>query len=237
MTSPSTTSESAKSVFRNLQWECRYCHRPLKRKTVDLFGVPTVVPCWGSCGCNDSRYAGENVEPEDRRYVRAGIPPRYLKAECDLGDYLGSVHSGRSLYVHGPYGVGKTYFACALAKALSDMGDSVLFIGMPDLVSQVQASYGGQRTNVLDRAHGCDVLVLDDFGKEKVTQDTLQIAYLLVDGRYSSGRPTVVTSNFPRGGLASRMSAVDPETARAIASRLNEGTDVLEIAGRDRRLA
>jgi len=239
MSSLATTERktNARGVFANLRWECDFCHRPLKRITVELFGKPTEVPCWGSCGCGESKLAGLDVQASDRRYARAGIPLKYLGADCDLRGYQLSVSTGRSLYVHGPYGVGKTYYASALAKALVNMGMSVFFVGMPELVSEVQRSYGGVRTDVLDRAAGCDVLVLDDFGKEKVTPDTLQIVYLLVDGRYSSCRPTVITSNFPRSGLAARMGKVDAETARAIVSRLNEDTDVYEMTGEDRRLA
>jgi len=228
---------SAREVFGNLRGTCHHCGKPLKRISVDLFGKQTEVPCWGSCGCEESRWDGEDVTQDERRWARAGVPKRYLHAECDLGGYPQSVASGRSLYVHGPYGSGKTFFACALAKRLVDMGVSVRFENSRHLMTEIQGIFGGRSTDALDRAHNCRVLVLDDLGKEQATEFAISMLYELVDGRYMQGKPTVVTSNFSRGELMTRLCARDAATAESIVSRLCENADTLLMDGEDRRLA
>lgn len=235
--SRSTTRRvTAEEVFGNMRSHCPHCGKELKREAFELFGKPRTVTCYGSCGCEESKLDGEDVRPDEKRYALAGIPRAFLSADCDTSLQF-DVFDGRSLYIHGPYGSGKTHLACVIAKRLLNMGRSVFFTSMPNLVKAYQDAYGGKRSDVFDRAHGCDVLVLDDFGKEKVTPDTLYIAFLLIDGRYAARRPSVFTSNFSRGMLGSRMAEADAETAQAIVSRLNENTLAIELACGDRRLA
>ena len=111
------------AVFSTLRFECPHCHRPLKRITVELFGKPMEVPCWESCGCEESKWDGLDVRDSERDWYRAGIPERYIRAECDVAGYPRLVADGKSLYIHGPYGSGKTRFASCMAKALMNMGE------------------------------------------------------------------------------------------------------------------
>ena len=133
--------------------------------------------------------------------------------------------------------VGKTFFACALAKRLVDMGVSVRFENSRHLMTEIQGIFGGRSTDALDRAHNCRVLVLDDLGKEQATEFAISMLYELVDGRYMQGKPTVVTSNFSRGELMTRLCERDAATAESIVSRLCENADTLLMDGEDRRLA
>lgn len=229
--------ESAKQVFSNLHWTCPRCGKELKVITTVLFGRETQVPCYGSCGCEDSKYDELGVSRQNRDYARAGIPNRYLDSEWDHFSRALDVSAGRSVYVYGPNGTGKTTFACALAKQLIDMGDTVRFENSKEVITEIQDSFSGRRTDVLERCYGCRVLILDDLGKEQPTAYALSMLYQIIDSRYADGKPTVVTSNFSRGALVNRWEQADLETAEAIVSRLCENCETVQMDGDDRRLA
>lgn len=228
--------ESAKQVFASLHWTCPHCGKELKRITVEFFGKPTEVPCWGSCGCEGAWLDEQDIPRLSRDYARAGIPKLYLDAEWDHYSRPHDVAAGRSVYVHGPNGTGKTTFACALAKQLVDMGVSVRFESSKRVIGEIQGSFSGTQTDVLERCSACRVLVLDDLGKEQPTAFALSMLYQIVDSRYSNGKPTVVTSNFSRGALVNRWEGADLETAEAIVSRLCENCETVLLDGPDRRL-
>lgn len=233
-----STASTAKTVFHNLHFTCPHCGKVLETKTLGFFGGnPYTVPLYTSCGCEESKWDGTDVVPSERRYVMAGIPERYLHVDCDLMGYEQVVWSGRSLYVHGPNGTAKSSFAGQLGRRLVDMGQSVFWVNAKHLVSEIQGTFGGRQTDVLDRAYACHVLVLDDLGKEQPTAFALSMLYELVELRYGAMKPFVVTSNFDRAQLASRWAASDVETGEAIVSRLCDGVEVLELGGEDRRLA
>ncbi len=215
---------------------CPHCHRPLKRITVELFGKPHEVTCYGSCGCEESKWDGMDVEAEDRKYVRAGIPLKYLARESDLHGHAAEVYGGKSLYVWGPNGTGKSTFAANLSRALVNMGRTVLFRNSKLLTEEIKGTFSGDADGILERCYGVDVLVIDDLGKEQPTDYSLSMLYAVIEARYGDMKPVVVTSNHRRGQLVERWAPVDESTARAIASRLCESVTV-EMSDRDWRVA
>jgi DNA replication protein DnaC len=73
-----------------------------------------------------------------------------------------------------------------------------------------------------------DLVVLDDLGREKVTDWASERLYVLVNERYNAMRPTVVTSNYGPDQLAER--GYD-----ALVSRLVEGSPAIQITASDYR--
>ena len=230
-----TTDKKADGVFSMFD-TCPRCHRPLKHVTVTIFGKPHDVTCYGSCGCNESKYDGVFIEPEDRKYANAGIEPKYIHRDVTLRGYHTLVDSGRSLFIYGPNGVGKSTLAANIAKALMGMGKTVLFINSKLLIEEVKKTFSGQNADILDRLYGVDVLVIDDLGKEQATEYSLSMLYAIIEARYGKMKPIVVTSNHSRGELVGRWASIDESTARAIASRLCEG-ETYEMLERDWRLS
>lgn len=69
----------------------------------------------------------------------------------------------------------------------------------------------------------CDVLVLDDLGKEDATEWSVGTVFSVLDARYEDMRPTIVTSNYAPGALADRLARRGERvTAEAIASRISQ---------------
>ena len=220
------------------RFTCHHCGADLDTMEVVFGGRSWTVPVWTSCGCDASRLDGQNVGSDEARYYLAGIPRRFIGADQGYAaEYAADVIAGRSLYITGPYGSGKTHLACALAKAVIDAGQSVRFENSKRLITEIQGTYDGKRTDALDRAYGCRVLVLDDLGKEQPTEYSISMLYEVIDTRYAAGKPIVVTTNFERDELLSRLARRDAATAEAIVSRLCDNVSVLRMGGSDRRLA
>lgn len=205
--------------------------------------------CPGACEERDRRAAKEveeaRLEREARRSKRlakAGIPRRFIAAESEMAEGLRcKAEQGTGAYIVGNVGTGKTHLACAVAVAASDEGAKVRFADSPGLLASIRATYGDrERTedDVVRQLVGCDLLVIDDLGKEQPTEWTLTQLFRIIDGRYAAMRPLVVTSQYERPALARRLAGNgDAETARALVSRLLEMCERIELTGPDRRIA
>jgi DNA replication protein DnaC len=107
------------------------------------------------------------------------------------------------LLLIGPAGVGKTHLVAALLTQIlsGDTGSHGRFYKMRDLLRAMRDSYNPaiQTTErqILEPILTCDLLVLDDLGAERMTDWVADTMDLIVDTRYSAGRPIVATTNFP----------------------------------------
>lgn len=103
------------------------------------------------------------------------------------------------LLISGSTGCGKTHLAAAIANELMQREVSVVFQSVPELLIRIRSTYGRESTEteaqLLDALVGCDLLVLDDLGTERVTQWTESTVYTIIDQRYRFERPLIATTN------------------------------------------
>jgi len=230
---------------------CEYCGSALEPLAVELDGRAYWVSR-RDCGCEGALAAREREADEERReqrretrgrLARAGIGRRYLDAAvCDprCAEYLSGFAEarGRGLYIYGPVGSGKTYEASALAARFVEAGYGVVMTGTLGMLDAVYASYRSspERSAGLSRYASCDVLVLDDLGKEGASGWAATTLYQIVDARYNALLPVIVTSQYPPHAIERRLArGGEAETAAAIASRLAEMCAPVPLARRDRR--
>ena len=227
---------------------CPHCGAPLAPAEVEMGGRAYRVgtrPC--QCeGAKAERAANlaaaeaERLEDERLRSLRcrerAGIPLRYREAAHPDAPRLFAALDAHGWYLTGGVGSGKTHLACAVANIACDAGWRVRFASGVAMLEAERGSFG-QACDGLAPYIGCDLLVLDDLGKERPTEWVLEQLFRVVDGRYNSMRPTVATSQHGRSELARRLARGDSPTAQAIASRLCRTCEVFEVRGGDRRLA
>lgn len=186
--------------------------------------------------------AKEEAARREKALARAGIPRRYWAAEADrpeFAEYIASFagNGGAGLYIHGGVGVGKTHAASAMARLFAEAGYDVAFTTAKGMLERVKATFdaGGTEAAVARYAK-CDVLVLDDLGKEDATEWSVGTVFSVLDMRYEDMRPTIVTSNYAPGALADRLARRGERvTAEAIASRISQTCRPVYLGGRDRR--
>lgn len=156
--------------------------------------------------------AKEEAARREKALSRAGIPRRYWAAEADrpeFAEYIASFagNGGAGLYIHGGVGAGKTHAASAMARLFAEAGYDVAFTTAKGMLERVKATFdeGGTEAAVARYAK-CDVLVLDDLGKEDATEWSVGTVFSVLDARYEDMRPTIVTSNYAPGALADRLA-------------------------------
>ncbi|MCL4560573.1 MAG: ATP-binding protein [Chloroflexi bacterium] len=98
----------------------------------------------------------------------------------------------------GDYGAGKTHLAAAIANFTVSMGVPTLFITVPDLLDWLRFAYDSTETSFEERfeeIRNIQLLVLDDFGTQNATPWAQEKLFQILNYRYISRLPVVVTSN------------------------------------------
>lgn len=121
------------------------------------------------------------------------------------------------LYLHGPYGDGKTTLLAVAMNKLRQRGYEAVFCVVPELLDYLRATFrpetGEDFDSTFERIRNVPVLGLDDLATEKASAWADEKLYELIGWRYRMELPTVVTSNkapseLRDARLASRFSDV-----------------------------
>lgn len=99
------------------------------------------------------------------------------------------------MYLYGPVGTGKTFAACCMANELMESNKATLVMNLGLYLTKLKREWAEAENDVLNYAKECDMLIIDDFGVEKVTEFVLEKLFALVDTRYRSQKAMVITSN------------------------------------------
>ncbi len=98
------------------------------------------------------------------------------------------------LILWGNVGTGKSYFAGCIANALMEREISVCMTNFALILNDLAASFK-DRNGYIARLCSFPLLILDDFGMERGTEYGLEQVYNVIDSRYRSGKPLIVTTN------------------------------------------
>lgn len=230
---------------------CRWCGKPLTPLGTELLGQVRWLTS-EPCGCEGEIAERERAERAQRaerekdvadKVAAAGVARKFANARTsipEIGDFLLGFdrHGGNGLYISGIVGSGKTHAASALARALVYEGRSVVLTSTIAMLDSIRATYGrdGSQAGGVGRFAGCDLLILDDLGKEGGNGWALTTMFQVINSRYEDMRPIVVTSQYALPALARRMGrAGERESAEAIASRLYEMCYVVTLPDVDYR--
>ena len=135
------------------------------------------------------------------------------------------------LMLYGDVGCGKTFLAGCIANALIEQDYSVLMASLPGLIAEVNADFGENRKEIMDRIERCRLLILDDVGVERSTEYSIEQSYEIINARYKSGKPLVITTNLTPQDLTA--PALD---RRRMYDRLIEMCVPVLVKGRSRRV-
>ena len=105
------------------------------------------------------------VEEIDYQHPR-GIDRAYLSSltHCHW------IERRQNLCITGPTGCGKTWLACAFGNQACRQGRSVRYLRLPRLFEQLRIAHGdGSYTRLMNQLAKTDLLILDDWGIQKLT--------------------------------------------------------------------
>ena len=98
------------------------------------------------------------------------------------------------LLLWGGVGTGKSFLAGCIANALMEQEVPVRMTNFARILNELNSSFSG-RNEVVDKLCRYPLLIIDDFGMERGTEYALEQIYNIVDCRYRSRKPLIVTTN------------------------------------------
>ena len=98
------------------------------------------------------------------------------------------------LLLWGGVGTGKSFLAGCIANALMEKEISVRMTNFALILNDLAATFEGKNEYISNLCR-YPLLILDDFGMERGTEYGLEQVYNVIDSRYRSGKPLIVTTN------------------------------------------
>jgi len=160
--------------------------------------------------------------------------PRDLKksqiAALQSGDWINKKHN---LVITGPTGCGKTYLACAIGQHACHQGHSVRYFRATRLFEALTIAHGdGSYPKLIAQLAKADVLIIDDWGLETLTQSQRNDLLEIMEDRHGS-KSTIFTSQLPTTKWHTHIG--DATLADAILDRLLHNAHKLNLRGESMR--
>jgi DNA replication protein DnaC len=129
-----------------------------------------------------------NAYPKEQKNLEKVVQAAYSYAQKPEGWLL----------LMGGFGTGKTHLAAAIAQYREQMNEEVMFITAPDLLDYLRYTYDPTANASFDQrfqaVKNVPILILDDLGVENATAWAKEKLFQLLDYRYVTRKPTVITT-------------------------------------------
>lgn len=167
-----------------------------------------------------------------------------LKAsKAYVNNYLEHYEHGEGLFIwSNSVGSGKTMLSSIIAQEIQNLyGHVATFSSLPSMFANIQDTYQGESQlstfEVEEHYFSADILLIDDWGRERGTPWEHSKAFELIRKRYDANKPTIVTSNMDFDELIARGysdSAIDRLIERSIVIKMPEKSVRAVIGKRER---
>lgn len=160
-----------------------------------------------------------------------------------LKDFMKNYKRGKEtkgLYLHGNFGVGKTYLIAATFNALAKRGEKSAIIYWPEFLRDLKASFSDDFDQKYNYIKNIPLLLIDDIGAENMTPWSRdEILSTLLQYRMQEHKTTFFTSNFNLEQLEQHLSTSSKGSenvkAQRIIERIKQLTVSEELLGKNRR--
>ena len=122
-----------------------------------------------------------------------GRNPLISKAKTYADKWSDMMSKNIGLLLWGEVGTGKTFFAACIANALVENCVSVKMTNFSTILNDL--FYENDKNQYIDRLNNHNLLIIDDLGIERDTEYALEQVYNIIDARYKSNKPLIVTTN------------------------------------------
>lgn len=166
-----------------------------------------------------------NFENDDRKNPR--ISDAMKKYVENFPEFM---KEGKGLLLLGPVGTGKSYYAACIANALIDAGYTALMTNFAKIINRLQGSFDG-RQEFINSLNKYSILIIDDLGAERNTEYTAEQIFNIIDNRYRSNKPMIITTNL----TDKQLQSTDDITRTRIYDRILEKCIPIKVDGASRR--
>lgn len=204
---------------------CHLCNTPKQcRINVPMFGdAERTVFCL--CKCEEAKRDAERemfkqnmMKDEIERNRRSGIKDIMLlnntfekdeHPESDVSIKLRrycekheeAYKNNCGLLMYGEKGTGKSFYAGCIANNLIDKGIKVMCTSIPMILNGIFSE--DNKSQYVNSIVSYPFLIIDDFGTERGTDYALEQVFLVINERYKSNMPTIITTNLTPKEIAS----------------------------------
>ena len=230
---------------------CGNCRTPKEFDAPKLGIVPIRCQC-----VKEAEEKAEAQRAERQRQERiadrlkeSGIPAKYIGQTLQNIDKTGEISGfvevcqnyldnwienkakGKGLFFYGTVGTGKTMLACIIGQDLIKIGYAVKFLSVYDILRRPQGfAYAEANEDFDEMIKKVHLLIIDDLGVERTTPYAKEQVTAVLDMRYGSGLPMIVTSNLSNAELSNPKDMADAR----IKSRITE-LKAVHMTGADYR--
>lgn len=156
----------------------------------------------------------------ERNLTRDQLEPY---ADCSF------IRRREGLMLTGLTGCGKSYLAFAIGRQACMLGFRTLYLNMNKFTETLtKAKVEGSFNDMIDRLNKNDLIILDDFGLQKMDEDTIHSLLVLLDERYDR-KSTIICSQLPIEKWYDYIG--EPTHADAIMDRLVNSSGHIELKG------
>lgn len=193
---------------------CGKCHTPVQCR-ITFEGKERLMPCICKCQKEERERQEQRMKEEEqllyvRRLKAAGIQERHLQDwTFALATDTPSIQMAKrytenwkkvkaenlGLLLWGDVGTGKSFLAACIANALLEKGVPVLMTNFSKILNQMGAMYSDERYRYIASFNRFSLLIIDDLGIERNTEYALEQVYAVIDERYKTGLPLIITTN------------------------------------------
>ena len=227
---------------------CSKCRTP-RQKRIEVSGKTIEPRCM--CACQTEDYDRREQERKHREFLdlvaknrSIGLPDPGLRKhtfENDLGYNQKQIRMARRYVQHweemqknstglllwGDVGTGKSFIAGCIANALLDKGVPVIMTNFARLLNKLTDMYAGDRNAYTDSFKRYPLMIIDDLGVERNSEFAREQVFSVIDSRYRSELPMIVTTNLTLEELQhpedlSRSRIYDRILERCLPIRVNE---------------
>ena len=217
----------------------------------NFLGMVKVVPCL--CRCRADELAAEEQQrkaEKQRERIRLNRRASFLESDMQhwnfaaddgadarimraaksyVANFTQFREQGKGLLLYGGVGTGKTFAAACIANALIDTGRTCLMTNFARVLNTLWSIE--EKQAYIDSFNQFDLLVLDDLGAERRSEYAQEQVFNVIDGRYRSGLPLIITTNL---GI-DKIKKPDTIGNARIYDRVLEMCHPIELSGQSRR--
>ena len=124
-----------------------------------------------------------------------GINPEMAYAHKYVENWEDMKANSSGLLLWGNVGTGKSFFAGCIANALLEKGVPVLMTNFSRILNTLTGMHFEDRNQFIDSLNRYSLLIIDDLGIERNSEFVLEQVFNVIDSRYRSKKPLIVTTN------------------------------------------